>query len=63
MMIGLKTKVLTYNFYKKTIGQRNTPYQFFYLFPMCTISRTKTQEKFSLHLGWLFWSLHLEKLK
>jgi hypothetical protein len=60
-VMELKTK--TYNFYKRKWGQRDTPFLFFYVLPMFTVSRTKAQEKFSLHIGWLYWNIQFEFLK
>jgi hypothetical protein len=55
---------LSFNsFWKRTQGQRETPYVFFYLFPMFTISKTATQEYFSVYLGWLFWNIKITYLR
>ena len=62
MTIG-KLKLETNSFYKRTWGQRGTPFLFFYLLPMLTISRTSNQELFALYIGWLFWNIKITYIR
>jgi hypothetical protein len=62
-MMTEKLQVSFNSFWKRTWGQRETPYVFFYLFPMLTISRTTKQEHLSVHIGWLFWNLKITYLR
>jgi hypothetical protein len=62
-MIGNRVTLTTYNFFRKKKGQRDTVFLFFYLFPHCSLSKTTSQVKVNLHLGWLFWSLTITILK
>lgn len=55
---------LSFNsFLKRTWGERDTPYIFFYLLPMFTITKTVDQEYFSVYIGWLFWNLKFTYLR
>lgn len=62
MMIG-NLQISFNSFWKRTQGQRGTPYVFFYLFPMFTVSRTLIQEYFSVYVGWLFWNIRISYLR
>jgi hypothetical protein len=52
-------QITTNSFYKRTVGQRDTPYIFFYLIPLFTIARTNAQDYCSVYLGWFYWNLKI----
>jgi len=56
-------KITTHAFHKASWGERDTPYVFFYLLPFLTISRTVSQEYFSVYCGWLFWNIKFTYLR
>lgn len=62
-MIGSKIQIKKNNFFNNKWGERNTPFMFFYIFPMFTVSRTVSQEHFSLYIGWLYWNLKITYFK
>jgi hypothetical protein len=52
-------KVKFSNFFTRKQGQRDYPYWFFYIIPTLTLSRTHSRQKFSVHLGFLWFNLTL----
>lgn len=46
----------TYSFINKKVGQRSTPFTYFYLTPLISYSKTAIQES-NIHIGWLFWTI------
>lgn len=62
-MMTAKIQIKFNSFWKRTWGQREAPYVFFYLFPMLTISRTIKQEYLTLHIGWFFWNINITYLR
>lgn len=51
-----KINISTDNWYKKTRGNRDYPFVFFYIFPMLTYSQVDRSAK-NFHIGWLFFSI------
>jgi hypothetical protein len=45
-----------YNFFKKKVGQRDTPFVNFYFLPLFSYSRTAVQN-FKIHIGWLYFTI------
>lgn len=58
-MIGKKIRITSYSYFKRTVGKRDLPFVFFYIFPMFTYSKTE-KSSFSIHLGWLYFSLLIQ---
>jgi hypothetical protein len=61
MTIG-KFKITVNSFFRKKIGQRDTPFVYFYFLPLVAYSKTTTQNS-HFHLGWLYFTLLIEKRK
>jgi hypothetical protein len=58
-MTGKKLTVKFNNFFGKKIGQRNTPFVYFYFMPLVAYSKTTRQSQ-NLHLGWLYFTILIE---
>ena len=56
-------KIQVSNYSKLTKGQRDYPYWFFYPLPILTLSRTNSRERFSIHLGFLWFTLTIKFMK
>lgn len=54
-----KIKIQRFNFFNKKVGQRDTPFVFFYLLPLVGYSKTKNQS-FNIHIGWLYFTVLIE---
>lgn len=51
-----KIAITFHNYFKNKIGQRDTPYVYFYFVPLVAWSRTANQS-ISLHIGWLYFTI------
>ena len=56
-------KIKVSNYSKLTKGQRDYPYWFFYPLPILTLSRTNSRERFSVHFGFLWFTLTIKFTK
>jgi len=56
----IKVECTYYNFFRKKLGQRDYPYVFFYPLPFIAISKTGVSHRFSITVGWLFWTIYLK---
>jgi len=58
-MTGKKLKIKFNSFFRRTIGQRDTPFVYFYFMPLVAYSKTTRQSR-NLHLGWLYFTILIE---
>lgn len=59
----LKIKIRRYQYLFQYWGSRRTPYRYFWVLPMFSISKTVHQEKFTITLAWLFWTITIKFYK